>query len=247
MVTVRPLNVELALFLAICCKKTYVQFKNDGIFTVPDGFRLVTPIKAQTGNTPEWFGFVMESDSEVVLAFRGTQTDPDWIADADVGQERFPFTNGAGLTHSGFTSIYKTCREQIFRAFRSVSPFKKLYITGHSLGGALSVLAILDIVSNAHFDFPVMMNFGAPRTGNPRFTTVYDWLVDRSFRVVNTHDIVPMLPPKKIRSLTSDKTWYYSHLKGDHRISIQTGSIRGNHSINTYIKALKHLKETRRL
>ena len=40
-----------------------------------------------------------------------------------------------------------------------------------------------------------MMNFGAPRVGNKAFAEHYNSTVAESFRVVDQHDVIHLLPP----------------------------------------------------
>jgi hypothetical protein len=71
---------------------------------------------------------------------------------------------------------------------------RKLWVTGHSLGGALAVIAA------AEFEgvFPVtgLHTFGQPRVG---FSAFRDFMnahyAGRFFRFVNDDDIVPRVPP----------------------------------------------------
>ena len=61
---------------------------------------------------------------------------------------------------------------------------------GHSLGGALAVLAEFDIASelrqaNVSRVHAACYTFGAPRVGNPAFAKQYDQLVHDSWSIVN--------------------------------------------------------------
>jgi predicted lipase len=68
-------------------------------------------------------------------------------------------------------------------------------MTGHSLGGALAMLAALDI--NTNFKLPQRVRvytFGTPRLGNVAFSTAYDARVPATFRVVVDGDFVAGMP-----------------------------------------------------
>lgn len=226
---------QLAVFLAECCFLTYEQFHNNGSFHVPEGYSLVEGFRAVAVDTTEWFGFIIKSEDSIVVAFRGTGSDPDWIADTEVHQTGFIFPDAR--THAGFTSIYTSCREAILANLQKLPDFSRLYVTGHSLGGALAVLHALDATVNTSFR-PVMYNFGGPRVGNPGFVTRYNSLVANSIRVVNAYDIIPLLPPRVIKSSLTERAWFYRHVRSKQRISMRAGSIQGNHSIKTYLDAL---------
>ena len=66
-------------------------------------------------------------------------------------------------------------------------PGRRVWFTGHSLGGALATLAA-DRYSHASGIY----TFGAPRVGNERFAKAFRV---PAFRIVNNNDIVSWLPP----------------------------------------------------
>jgi triacylglycerol lipase len=102
------------------------------------------------------------------------------------------------------------------------------------------MLHALDVAVNMQL-YPVMYNFGGPRVGNPEFTAAYTRRVPDSFRIVNAYDIIPLFPPRVLgASLNGQRRlWFYQHVQGKKRIRAQTGSIRGNHAITTYLGALR--------
>ncbi|MHB8126122.1 MAG: lipase family protein [Desulfitobacteriaceae bacterium] len=237
----QTIDLNLAIFLGECCIQTYVQYENDGKFDIPEGYELVDGFKATSIDVEEWFGFIIKSPEKIILAFRGSHSHLDWIADAEVAQVNYPFINNAGKTHRGFTGIYSSCRDHLVSVLKNLPPSIPLYVTGHSLGAALALLAILDITVNTHFKHAVMYNFAGPRVGNLRFTFTVDAKVEDSFRIVNIYDIVPKYPPIVVFALLRDKWWLYRHALREFPISVQTGTIIGNHDIRTYVDALKLL------
>eukprot|EP00871_Galdieria_phlegrea_P000331 jgi/Galph1/1299/GphlegSOOS_G6073.1 len=69
-----------------------------------------------------------------------------------------------------------------------------IYMTGHSLGGALATLAAGELAFR-HRDWNIhMYNFGSPRVGNAEFANQYNQLVPHSFRIVNDTDIIARIP-----------------------------------------------------
>lgn len=228
-----------ALLLANCCLLTYTQYNKNGKFTPPEGFRVVDTFKADAFGSKEWFGFILESSDSIIIAFRGTQSNPDWIADADIVEHPFPYDSKNALVHGGFLSIYESCREQLLSKLYSLPSQKKLYITGHSLGAALAVLHSLDVYENNSFKQIALFTLAGPRVGNREFTTKYNRKIKNSIRFVNTNDIIPLLPPKKIYYPLSGKYISYRHVKKQVSFSQQTGTISGNHSIYTYIRGLE--------
>lgn len=96
----------------------------------------------------------------------------------------------------GFWNAYASTRAELKEVIRLIldeNPGVSVYITGHSMGGALAVLAAYDLAVN--FNMKVnMYNFGGPRVGNPSFSRYYDKCVPTSYRVVMDGDIVPGVP-----------------------------------------------------
>ena len=64
-----------------------------------------------------------------------------------------------------------------------------LFITGHSLGGALALLATKLVARNVD---GACYTFGAPRVGNYEY---FRFIKTPVFRIVNSSDIVPRVPP----------------------------------------------------
>ncbi len=62
---------DTAILLASCCELTYEQYKQNGIFEIPDGFQYVQGFQGKTIQTTEWFGFILESEDTVIVAFAG--------------------------------------------------------------------------------------------------------------------------------------------------------------------------------
>jgi triacylglycerol lipase len=230
---------KFPLFLANCCLQTYNQYENDGDFIKPKGYKLVSSFKGDALGIEEWFGFILESKNNVIIAFRGTDSDPDWIVDAEVSQLRFPYVPKPYFVHKGFLTTYESCRSQIRKNLLETPSKKPIFVTGHSLGGALATLCAFDLAIN-HYNIS-SITFASPRVGDPLFIEIYNKKVKHSQRFVNVFDIVPLLPPETIYSPITDQTWYYKHVLQEESFGLQTGTLTGNHSIYTYIKGVKSL------
>jgi hypothetical protein len=78
------------------------------------------------------------------------------------------------------------------------NPDFDVWITGHSLGGAMASVSAFDLVWNTTLfshKSPLVYTFGQPRTGDTAYARIYDKFVPNTFRVVNDDDPVPHLPP----------------------------------------------------
>ena len=73
--------------------------------------------------------------------------------------------------------------------------YTPLYLTGHSLGGALAMIAAQDLTENFDLPQPVQVyTFGSPRIGNVAYASNYDQKIPATFRVVVDGDIIPGMP-----------------------------------------------------
>jgi len=105
--------------------------------------------------------------------------------------------NDFGFVTAGFRGIYVSLRQKLIEALNKKSPNAKVFVTGHSLGGALATLAIPDILQNTHFTNPenlVLYTFASPRCGDRNFAKSFENLGVRHWRIANTEDFVTMLP-----------------------------------------------------
>lgn len=131
-----------------------------------------------------------------------------------------------------------------------------LFVTGHSLGGALATLSALHIhiAKTIPFENPILYTFASPRVGNRQFARQFDKF--ECYRVVNSEDIVPVVPlptlllalgrtplrevaPYKAKcSLTRLD---YEHIGQPIYFTVQNGYVSENHIIPTYMKVLSQL------
>ena len=146
--------------------------------------------------------YVVTEMDKVIVAFRDTGSDKKWerilnmLTDARATLEDMSYLDDPELSkisvHEGFVSEYKLFREKIIE-YVSMHPDKEVYVTGHSLGGALATLASFDIASS--LDRPVnSITFGAPRVGQENFRLAFEELPITMYRVVVANDPVPRVP-----------------------------------------------------
>lgn len=149
---------------------------------------------------------VAESEKFVAVAFRGTTSRNDVRTDlqarfnvAKVYVDGFP---DEVVVHSGFHAAFMKVKDELERLLQETGN-KPIYFTGHSLGGALALLASAVLAgqdkvtgrSGADKIAPRMAavyTFGAPRVGNEGFGR---FVKAPHYRVVNRWDLVPLVPP----------------------------------------------------
>jgi pimeloyl-ACP methyl ester carboxylesterase len=126
-----------------------------------------------------------------VLVFRGTLGTRDLLTDAAflAWPVRFKFR---GSAHQGFSQALDTVWNAIRE--RLISAPGKIFITGHSLGGALATLAACRLLEDPAFKGRIagMYTFGSPRVGTAGFGKNLEGLFHA--RVVHEDDLVAKVP-----------------------------------------------------
>ncbi len=143
----------------------------------------------------------------ICVAFSGTYYSFQFDTDLQVALVEGSILNGYSRgvqVHQGFFNTYRSVRDQlrdfVVGTLGLGTTRKNLFLTGNSLGGALSTIAAYDyadIVKNGGGQL-VHYTFAAPRVGNISFSENYDRRVPNGIRVYNTEDAVIILPPSVI-------------------------------------------------
>jgi hypothetical protein len=187
-------------------------------------------------NESEPFGFAArDPQGDCYLVFRGTESVQDWLDDLDLDQADYPWQADAGPVHDGFLKLYTSLRDQALLALDDLQPQARLWACGHSLGSALSSLAVPDLRRR----WPVLplqhYNFASPRLASPAFARYYNDLAVPTLRLVNDSDLVPEMPPAD-----SDR-WLYQHLGVPVTFTASYAGVADNHSMgDCYLYALLH-------
>jgi len=237
------MNSKLAIFLTGICNQTYYQFKDDHrSFMVPKGYKLCSTFTGNAfGQQKEAFGFILESDQELIVAFRGSASHMDAISDLEAHQIDCPWGMQAGKTHYGFTAIYQTIRDQILPVLQRCPSHKRLILTGHSLGGALATLCALDLAINTKFKPATVYTYGAPRVGDPKFAALFNSILLDSHRIMIASDVVPLVPPPIYKTPLSEKVYYYHHVREEFTLLFFSASISESHALaNYYVQLAKY-------
>lgn len=199
----------------------------------------------------EPFGFVAQNKTSlnVFVTFRGTESPEDWLSNATINQTAHPW----GPVEDGFSKLYAQCSSEVIAGVKRAPGALNLYVTGHSLGGALSTLATADLV--IHGMITQLYNFASPRTGSPAFAAQFNQKVAVAWRTVNTEDIVTTVPIST-PTLAVGKPAHglfgvliglapkldFEHIGSSVNFTTFNGSILGNHQMETYIGALNAAK-----
>jgi hypothetical protein len=138
-------------------------------------------------------GYVLSVDNVSVIAFRGTDAGDsgDWLANLNSFEMKTPF----GPIHDGFYEAYMSMKPQIVKLLAERKP-DHLWITGHSLGGALAVVAAFDLIDTEKRTVDGLITFGQPMVAKAQLAGhLNKILFDKYAYFVNDADIVPRVPP----------------------------------------------------
>lgn len=135
--------------------------------------------------------FLAHNGKFMVLAFRGTEANSTKDIKADASAKLTGFQSG-GRVHKGFKDAFEHVEQEIQDRLKQYAKYQKypLYITGHSLGGALATIASRRLEHEG--GIAAVYTFGSPRVADE------DWVADMEvpyYRLVNAADCVTMLPP----------------------------------------------------
>jgi len=187
-------------------------------------------------------------DDKVIVIFRGTEEIEDWIANVDIEQVPYGPPNRAPidfemyratsssevepmpiLVHRGFSNSLKLY-DRVLQLLSSSKMEPKLYVTGHSLGGANAQVFSGYFAYNNPNVSVYCMTFGSPRVGTEGFKLFMESIFNLNlWRVVNNNDIVPRVP-----SYLQDFS-HAGHLLWYRRYVDKEGNLTGA-SLNAYYR-----------
>lgn len=171
-------------------KKSQIPWKELGIDTV----RWIQDRKTDTQ------GFVATMGSDIFVVWRGSESLTDFLKDASVLKVK---AFGNCKVHSGFHSCLTAAEDKLGKHLKEaiqeiggLSEVSRVYVSGHSLGGALATLSAIQI-SNWYPSLSPrlkVITIGSPRVGNRAFKTLFNKQVSEYVRVVHDNDIVIRVP-----------------------------------------------------
>ena len=239
-----------------------------GVLQVPPelaafGFDKLTSF--HNGMTDGW-AYIAEGADLVALSFRGTSSTKNWDPDFRVTLIHPDNTDQQLRVHEGFYRAFVKLNEGKLGIEDKMGAIKQatngavpIYITGHSLGGALAQIAAAVLGSD---QVGACYTHGSPRVGNSYFDL---WVKVPSYRVLNYADIVPQVPLPIVYRHSGDPRYMPDHAtpspyrfepnlleRGWQMIRgliqlIRAGSILGiqDHAIAAYCDKLNAIAEAR--
>lgn len=135
--------------------------------------------------------FITHNDKVILISIRGTQEGRDMARDADARQ--VPHESGLGQAHRGFHEVFVSTKDFIKKYIDAFYTGEQtILVVGHSLGGAIALLAAEWIRRLPEKPEVVLYTYGAPRVGDATFVREANDLTHH--RIVNHNDPVPGVP-----------------------------------------------------
>ena len=153
---------------------------------------------------------MLVDSSKIILGFRGTEEESDWLDDLEAEKDSFY----SYRVHHGFKSYFDRVWQPVKAERRlgrkedqgaeavlreeMAKGEKSLWITGHSLGAAAALLAAASCqLEESQIPVAGLYTYGQPRVSGQKFAKWYNpALGAKTFRYVHANDIVPRVPPR---------------------------------------------------
>ena len=174
-------------------------------------FREVLGLEARLISVDNTQVFVAQGEKAIVVAFRGSQVPDtldglkDWLLtnandllilpEGRIGTDFVAAGVGARF-HRGFLEALAEIWDPLFASVDEAMKAKErpLWITGHSLGGALALMAAWRL-QRSFVPVHQVYTFGAPMIGNALAAEAFHAdFANKIFRYVDEEDLIPLLP-----------------------------------------------------
>uniref|UniRef100_A0A915EPU8 Fungal lipase-like domain-containing protein n=1 Tax=Ditylenchus dipsaci TaxID=166011 RepID=A0A915EPU8_9BILA len=180
------------------------------------------------------FTAVSHPDKAIIVSFRGTNTFSQLSVEiSQTALKKQMDSPIGGKVGYYFADVFQklwfnNSMGQDLESLQKAYPNYDLWMTGHSLGGALASLAAAQIVADGKFDVSKikLYTFGQPRTGDADYANALDahLLAENTYRITHSRDPVVHLPPHKYYNFTHNKAevWYSNDMTVNKTYSLCT-------------------------
>jgi len=179
-------------------------------------------------------GFVAYDNATKKLILSVTGTDPlkltNYIDDLDCFLEDWGRADCPGCkVDAGFVRAYNSVKDDIMTIFADVialidTRISGIYVTGHSLGATIAMLAAVDLV-DAGYPVEKFYTFGEPRIGNEKAASyITRKFPYNHFRITHRDDPIPHLGPEVLGFRhTTHEVWYPKSPTGSYIVCDNSG------------------------
>ncbi|CAD5223321.1 unnamed protein product [Bursaphelenchus okinawaensis] len=177
-------------------------------------------------------GYVAVSpiDKAIIVSFRGTNSFLQLVVEVNhVVLKRKHEAAIDGLVGAYFYNVFDQLwsnglKNIVSKAVKQY-PGYELWVTGHSLGGAVASIAATEIM--IEYQIPQekvkLITFGQPRTGDIKYANFYPNSIPEAYRVNHNRDLVAHVPPEKFEDYYhhGSEVWYPNNMQdGDSAFSV---------------------------
>ena len=173
---------------------------------------------------------VSKSHKRITVVFRGSESKSDWYYDLSVLKTQLHdnvYVHGGFHTQLHGEDMYKNLCEEIFEVMKEHNDYE-VFITGHSLGAALSTLFGYELSREEKMKESkvTIVSFASPRVGNLEFRKSFDSQENLiHYRVTNNRDAVTAIP-----------MIFFHHVGINIAVSEDECKIYENYSYNTWFR-----------
>jgi pimeloyl-ACP methyl ester carboxylesterase len=157
------------------------------------GFSVVKLVENQVKGVQ---GIVALSEAVTVVAFRGTHSTAGVMTNMGFFTSGVSISSASAGLHNGFKSAFDSIQQDLRNAI-GAEQRKKIptFYVGHSLGGALAMIAATDGHTQG-VNVQGVLTLGQPRIGNSMFASQFENILGEKYvRYVFGNDPIPHLPP----------------------------------------------------
>jgi predicted lipase len=162
-------------------------------------------------------GLFYIENGTLFIGFRGSESLENWEYDFMIDKKKVPFDRDPSMykdrLHDGFLKAYMAVRSIVFQQVMN-SGFKKIIVTGHSLGAAIATICVLDVQYNFRDCDVKLYCSGVPRVGNKQYIKGFNKYVKEAYCIRQGRDLISYLPPNLLGFFQVRK---YMHV-GPHKL-----------------------------
>lgn len=140
----------------------------------------------------------IHEEKAVYLMFKGSNSGKDWKLNFSFGEEVYENQQNKLFAHKGFIKAWKSANDTIMEEYINAcneNPDYTPIICGHSLGGALSQLAMEDFCFRTSRK-PVVITFGSPNVWSKKSDMDYlKGCYESILQYAHNNDVVTKVPP----------------------------------------------------
>ncbi|CAI4224361.1 unnamed protein product [Auanema sp. JU1783] len=176
---------------------------------------------------------LLPKNNAIVVSFRGTDRFLQLITESNqaIFKDKIVWPAGGKVSkyfYDAFMDVWTKGMKDDFLSLKNANPTYQVWVTGHSLGGAMASLAASYIVTSGMVPASKvhLYTFGQPRTGDKDWSSAHDGQnMVATYRVTHWRDVVPHVPPEHLEGYRHHKfeAFYKSHMKEGAPFTVCTG------------------------